>query len=366
MPAGSSARPNGCSRSTEAPASVSFITAEEIARYGYRTLADILRGVRGMYVTRRSQLQSARHARVRQAGRLQQPHPAAGQRPPRQRQRVRPGRDWRRVRHRSGDVRARRNHPRAGLVALRRQRVLRASSTSSRARARRSTASRSRSRRDARYASGARQRRAAVSRTASTSRCRARSSSSGGVERLYFPAFDTPATNNGIAEGLDGERVAQFYSRLHFNDLTFTGAYGQRQRDVPTASFGTVFNEQRNAGADDRSAHAGRRRICARSIGATHLTVRGSFDRFSYDGTYPFPADDGAVSVGDNSVLGNRWSAGARLTRALPRRQTMTAGAEFIDNLHQDQQSEFIDPAGSIRSARSLQQAALCSRTRSS
>src|SRR6185503_19210749 len=30
--------------------SVSFITAAEIARYGYRTLADILRGVRGMYV----------------------------------------------------------------------------------------------------------------------------------------------------------------------------------------------------------------------------------------------------------------------------------------------------------------------------
>src|SRR4029453_11272941 len=35
----------------EAPASISFITADEIARYGYRTLADILRGVRGMYVT---------------------------------------------------------------------------------------------------------------------------------------------------------------------------------------------------------------------------------------------------------------------------------------------------------------------------
>jgi iron complex outermembrane receptor protein len=34
--------------SIEAPASVSFITAAEIKRYGYRTLADILRAVRGI------------------------------------------------------------------------------------------------------------------------------------------------------------------------------------------------------------------------------------------------------------------------------------------------------------------------------
>ena len=37
-----------------------------------------------------------------------------------------------------------------------------------------------------------------------------------------------------------------------------TGAYGSRRRDVPTASFGTLFNEQDVARADDRSAHAAR------------------------------------------------------------------------------------------------------------
>ena len=35
----------------EAPSSVSIVTADEIAKYGYRTLADILEGIGGFYIT---------------------------------------------------------------------------------------------------------------------------------------------------------------------------------------------------------------------------------------------------------------------------------------------------------------------------
>lgn len=36
---------------------------------------------------------------------------------------------------------------------------------------------------------------------------------SSGVGNLYFPAFDAPGTNQGIAEDLDGEQVGEIYGR---------------------------------------------------------------------------------------------------------------------------------------------------------
>ena len=38
-------------KSTEAPSSTTVITSDEIKRYGYRTLADVLRSVQGFYVS---------------------------------------------------------------------------------------------------------------------------------------------------------------------------------------------------------------------------------------------------------------------------------------------------------------------------
>jgi outer membrane receptor for ferrienterochelin and colicins len=168
---------------------------------------------------------------------------------------------------------------------------------------------------------------------------------SDGAERLYYPAFDDPLNNNGVAEGLDAEGVRQFYSRIAFGDVTMTAAYGTRHRDVPTGSFGTLFNSQQ-ARQNTTDRHTLLDAEYRRTLGNTRVSFRGAFDQFSYDGIYPMPGDpDTQVPlVGHNAVVGSRWSASARVTRSLVANQMLTAGVEYIDNIRQNQDSWFVNP----------------------
>jgi len=166
-----------------------------------------------------------------------------------------------------------------------------------------------------------------------------------GVGRLYFPEFDAPATNQGVAVGLDGQGIGQFYGKLSFNGLTVTSAYGSRRRHVPTASFASVFNEQVSR-QQTTDRHTLVDAQYGRSFGGTGVTFRASFDRFTFDGVYPLPGDPvGApLLVGINSAVGTRWSAGGNVTRTLGR-HTVKAGLELIDNFQQDQTGRYVDPA---------------------
>ncbi len=162
-----------------------------------------------------------------------------------------------------------------------------------------------------------------------------------GVHQLYFPEFDSPETNNGVAEGLDGYQFGQYYGRLNYGSLTFTGAYGRRRKDIPTASFGTLFNEQ-----IDREQMTDRHTLFdveyARPVGASRVTLRGAYDRFTSNGYYPYDGEPFGqrVVVGANDVVGSSWTIGGRVTRPLPR-QMLILGAEYIDNVDQNYTSGY-------------------------
>ena len=322
---------------TEAPASVSFITADEIARQGYRTLADILRGVRGLYVTndRNFSFLGAR---------------GFGQ----------PGDYNSRVLllvngHRVNDNVFGQAEIGAEFgmdpAIFERVEIIRGPASSLYG--------------DSAFfavvnvitKSGAAMGGTSLSvegGTLGTGLVRAgfgRQLSNGlevafsgtfegsrGVQRLYFPAFDSPATNNGIAEGLDGENVGAWYGQAKFKNFTVTATYGRRRRDVPTASFGTAFNEQL-----DRESTVDRHGLAdleyAKPVGNGKLSLRWAYDRFTYSGEYPFaPAVEGdPVAVAENVVLGHRWTGTAKLIHPLPGRQMVTVGTQYFDNIAQNQ-----------------------------
>ena len=329
---------------TEAPASVTFITAQEIARFGYRSLADILRAVRGIYVT---DDRNFSYVGIRGF--------------------AKPGDYNSRILLLINGHRANDNiYGQAAVGAefgldpamFDRVEIIRGPASSLYGDSAFFAVVNviTRSGRSLNGASvtleagtlGAQLVRASAGRRLANGVDLAVSGSlarSDGVRRLYFPAFDTAATNNGVAEGLDGEGVRQLYGRLTFKGLDVTGAYGSRRRDVPTASLDTVFNEQvwREQTTD---RHTFVDALYGRSFGETRLTFRGAYDQYSYAGTFPFAVEsDGTPTlVAIVTGLGTRWSAGSGLTRAF-RRQTLRAGVEFIANVHQDQTARYIGAA---------------------
>jgi len=344
----------------EAPASVSFITSQEIARYGYRTLADILRSVRGMYVTNDRNFS---FVGIRGFGK--------------------PGDYNSRILllingHRVNDNVFGQAEIGAefGLdpAMFERVEIIRGPASSLYGDSAffavvnvitRSGASLGGSSLTLETGTlGTQLVRSSTGHRLSNGLDIALSGTyehSDGVSRLFFPAFDAPATNHGIAEGLDAEGVKQFYGRLSFKGLTITSMYGTRQRDVPTASSLSLFNQQTwKAQSTDR--HGLLDADYGRSFGETRLTFRASYDRFSYSGQYPFVVepDDTPTLVGESGGLGARWSASTGVTRTFLKRHTVRTGFEFIDNLHQDQSATFInDPVPLFDTQHSSTQQAL-------
>ena len=344
----------------EAPASVSFITAEEIAQYGYRTLADILRGVRGMYVTddRNYSLIGTRGFGV-------------------------PGDYNSRILllvngHRVNDNIFGQAEIGAefGLdpAMFERVEIIRGPASSIYGDSAFFAVVNVITRTGASLGGGS------VTLEAGTLGTQLVRGSVGhrvaegvdlalsgtyersdGVDRLYFPEFDTPETNNGVAQGLDGEGIRQFYGRLAFKNVTFTGAYGSRRRDVPTASYGTLFNH-RNPREQTTDRHTLLDADYGRTFGSTRVTLRTSFDRFSYDAVVPFEADESgaATLVGYTSGVGMRWSAGGGVTQPFGERHIVRAGVEYIDNIRQDQSGRYSDsPVPVLDSRRSSAQHAV-------
>ena len=68
-----------------------------------------------------------------------------------------------------------------------------------------------------------------------------------GNDRLFFPEFSD--TNGGVAQDKDQESNYRAFGKFSYGDFTLRGGYVSRSKSIPTASFGSIFN-QPNASVD--------------------------------------------------------------------------------------------------------------------
>jgi TonB-dependent receptor-like protein len=127
---------------------------------------------------------------------------------------------------------------------------------------------------------------------------------------------------------------------MSFGDFTAQAVYATRLKHIPTASFGTVFNDSRTRTVDDRGYIDLQ---YARPVGRrSDIIARVYWDAYQYDGWYVFGRDGdeqpgGAPVVNRDYARGILWGVEANVVHQLWTRDRLTLGADYRNNRQQDQ-----------------------------
>lgn len=154
---------------------------------------------------------------------------------------------------------------------------------------------------------------------------------------LYFPEFDTrdtPDTHHGVARGLDWDRAQNFLVKGSFGGVTLSASHVARTKGVPTGSFGAVF------GAPDRT------RDTQTSIGLTWnarvapalaLAAQLQSGQADYVGTGWYPDDAGLPRLNIDGAHARWYGASLNATLTNLPHQKIVLGAELGNDAHRDQ-----------------------------
>jgi iron complex outermembrane receptor protein len=148
-------------------------------------------------------------------------------------------------------------------------------------------------------------------------------------QNLYFREFDDPATNDGLARGLDWDDARKVVAVASFKGFGVTARYSSREKGVPTASWGMAFNDPR---ARTRGNWGGiELQYRDRLTPTAELSVRAHYDVYEYRGTFP-----NAWSNYQNATDADAAGLAAQLTWDPSSAYRLTAGGEFTRHLRAD------------------------------
>lgn len=176
---------------------------------------------------------------------------------------------------------------------------------------------------------------------------------------LFYPEFNAPATNDGVAHDLDWEQRWGLLGSVTLGNFRLHGRHVERDKAIPTAAHGMVFNAP---GAAIWAAFSGLELNYDQDFGAgRHLATRAYYNHNDYSGKYTYPDSTGEAGIltgtTNNKVLGgeatfrwdlsssNRLTVGGELKRNVEARfyipgafdleGASTGASAYIQNEHQ-------------------------------
>ena len=139
----------------------------------------------------------------------------------------------------------------------------------------------------------------------------------------------------GTARDLDSDRFDQLFARLTQGQWTLATSWGTRNKKVPTAAWDTEFNDPNHEDADTH-AHVALT-YDGSAQGHWEPMARLFLGHYAYDGRFPYIYEDGdPVTVNRDRVRARWWGTELRLLGRFDR-HTVVVGAEYQDNRQQDQ-----------------------------
>ena len=158
---------------------------------------------------------------------------------------------------------------------------------------------------------------------------------------LYFSEFDDPSTNNGIALNTNYEQAGNYIATVRWRDLSFQGAFQSREKGIPTGSYETQFNDPRNRTIDSASYL----KLEFEHTFDNSITLGSHLDygSYEYEGDYVYdwadPGDPPDLVVNHDYGLATWWGAGVQLAAHAGKRNHVVGGVDYRGSIDQLQQT---------------------------
>lgn len=172
--------------------------------------------------------------------------------------------------------------------------------------------------------------------------CSAAGFKSVGEKQIYFPEFDTPETNNGIASNVDGTESSRGYLSASYKNLKLLLNKGSRLKMLPSGVYSTIFNDAHNKVRDTRSLLELSYESSSASAHSRSLLARIFCDEYHYAGDYIY--DYPPVTINRDNYMTRWWGTEIRLSQPVTQKLSVTYGAEYLYAYELSENNYDVDP----------------------